>query len=111
IIRCSFSHISRCQNTVSHRLATFGRVVAHDEAGGCPNGTAGPPAGTFKSILSDEEMQDQLEQFTSVMQEKFLSGQDSEHMDYPQIDNDEMLDDHWSREANYDAEDKYFNED
>uniref|UniRef100_A0A453K1B0 CCD97-like C-terminal domain-containing protein n=1 Tax=Aegilops tauschii subsp. strangulata TaxID=200361 RepID=A0A453K1B0_AEGTS len=45
------------------------------------------------------------------MQEKFLSGQDSEHMDYPQIDNHEMLDDHWSREANYDAEDKYIDKD
>ena len=86
-------------------------VVAHDDNGGCPNETAAPPAGTFKPILSPEEMEDQLEQFTSVMQEKFLSGQDSEHMDYLQIDNDEMLDDHWSREANYDAEDKYFNED
>lgn len=86
-------------------------MVAHDDNGGCPNETAAPPAGTFKPILSPEEMEDQLEQFTSVMQEKFLSGQDSEHMDYPQIDNDEMLDDHWSREANYDAEDKYFNED
>ena len=25
---CSIAHISRCQNTVSHRLATFGRVEA-----------------------------------------------------------------------------------
>ena len=56
-------------------------------------------------------MQDQLEQFTYVMQQKFLSGEDTEHMDYSRIDNDEMLDDHWSREANYDAEKKYFEED
>ncbi|RLM54905.1 hypothetical protein C2845_PM10G02050 [Panicum miliaceum] len=33
-----------------------------------------------------------------------VSGEDTEHMDYSQIANDEMLDDHWSREANYDAE-------
>ena len=46
----------------------------------------------------------------SLMQQKFLSGEDTEHMDYSQIDNDEMLDDHWSREANYHAE-KYFEED
>lgn len=56
-------------------------------------------------------MEDQLEQFTSLMQQKFLSGEDSEHMDYSRIDNDEMLDDHWSKEANYDAEEKYFEED
>jgi hypothetical protein len=86
-------------------------VVARENTGQGPNGTVSPPAGTFKQILSAEEMQDQLDQFTSVMHEKFLLGQDSEHMDYPQIDNDEMLDDHWSREANYDAEDKYFDED
>jgi hypothetical protein len=71
----------------------------------------GPAAGTFNQVLSSEEMQDQLEQFTYVMQQKFLTGEDTEHMDYSQIDNDEMLDDHWSREANYDAEEKYFEED
>ena len=71
----------------------------------------GSAAGTFKQTLSSEEMQDQLEQFTYMMQQKFLSGEDTEHMDYSQIDNDEMLDDHWSREANYDAEEKYFEED
>lgn len=68
-------------------------------------------ATTSNQTLSFEEMQDQLEQFTYVMQQKFLSGEDTEHMDYSQIDNDEMLDDHWSREANYDAEEKYFEED
>ncbi|CAN6166505.1 unnamed protein product [Urochloa humidicola] len=71
----------------------------------------GLAAGTSNQMLSSEEMQDQLEQFTSLMQQKFLSGEDTEHMDYSQIDNDEMLDDHWSREANYDAEEKYFEED
>ncbi|KAL5224701.1 hypothetical protein ABZP36_011340 [Zizania latifolia] len=75
------------------------------------NNTGGSPAGAFKQTLSDEEMQDQLEQFTNLMQQKFLSGEDSQHMDYSQIDNDEMLDDHWSKEANYDAEEKYFEED
>ncbi|KAM0859016.1 hypothetical protein ACQ4PT_047485 [Festuca glaucescens] len=86
-------------------------VVAREDTGGGSNGPVAPSAGAFKQILSTEEMQDQLDQFTSVMHEKFLSGEDSEHMDYPQIDNDEMLDDHWSKEANYDAEDKYFDED
>lgn len=87
------------------------QLVVHEDTDQSPNGTGGPLAGTFKQTLSPEEMQDQLEQLTHVMQQKFLSGEDSEHMDYPRIDNDEMLDDHWSKEANYDAEDKYFEDD
>ncbi|EEE69647.1 hypothetical protein OsJ_29258 [Oryza sativa Japonica Group] len=75
------------------------------------NKTGGSPAGTSKQTLSAEEMDDQLEQFTSLMQQKFLSGEDFGHMDYSRIDNDEMLDDHWSKEANYDAGEKYFEED
>lgn len=65
----------------------------------------------YKQTLSAEEMQDQLEQFTHTMQQKFLAGEDTEHLDYSKIDNDERLDDHWLREANYDAEEKYFEED
>ncbi|RLM54155.1 coiled-coil domain-containing protein 97 [Panicum miliaceum] len=83
----------------------------HIITGGCKRAAAvdsnnggGSAAGTFNQTLSSEEMQDQLERFTFVMQQKFLSGEDTEHMDYSHIDNDEMLDDHWSREANYDAE-------
>ncbi|KAF0903283.1 hypothetical protein E2562_026567 [Oryza meyeriana var. granulata] len=88
------------------------RGVDPSEWGVDPNKTGGSPAGTSKQqTLSAEEMEDQLEQFTSLMQQKFLSGEDSEHMDYSRIDNDEMLDDHWSKEANYDAEEKYFEED
>ena len=75
------------------------------------NNGGGSAATTSNQTLSFEEMQDQLEQFTYVMQQKFLSGEDTEHMDYSQIDNDEMLDDHWSREANYDAEENFFEED
>jgi hypothetical protein len=35
-------------------------------------------------MLSSEEMQDQLEKFslTDVMEQKFLSGEGTEHMDY-----------------------------
>jgi hypothetical protein len=86
-------------------------VVANGAAAVDSNNGGGSAAGTFNQTLSSEEMQDQLEQFTFLMQQKFLSGEDTEHMDYSQIDNDEMLDDHWSREANYDAEEKYFEED
>lgn len=76
-----------------------------------PGNGGGSAARALNQTLSSEEMQDQLEQFTYVMQQKFLSGEDTEHMDYSRIDNDEMLDDHWSREVNYDAEEKYFEED
>ncbi|KAF9624374.1 hypothetical protein IFM89_010541 [Coptis chinensis] len=64
-----------------------------------------------KASLSAVEMQDQMEQFTHVMQQKFLSGKDSHYLDYSIIDNDETLDDHWLREANHDAEEKYFADD
>lgn len=61
--------------------------------------------------LSREEMQDQLEQFTHIMQQKFLAGEDTAYLDYSLIDNDERLDDHYLKEVNYDAEEKYFEED
>lgn len=60
--------------------------------------------------LSAEEMEDRMDQFTHVMQQKFLSGDDHQHLDYSKIDEDESLDDHWMREANQDAEEKYFDD-
>ncbi|TYK12071.1 coiled-coil domain-containing protein 97 [Cucumis melo var. makuwa] len=63
------------------------------------------------ATLSEADMQDQMDQFTYIMHQKFLLGEDSEHLDYSKIDNDETLDDHWMREANDDAEEKYFDED
>ncbi|KAL8053720.1 hypothetical protein ABFX02_05G091600 [Erythranthe guttata] len=60
--------------------------------------------------LSTEEIEERLEQFTSVMQHKFLSGKDEQHLDYSKIDEDETLDDHWMKEANQDAEEKYFDD-
>ncbi|KAK4262516.1 hypothetical protein QN277_028068 [Acacia crassicarpa] len=64
-----------------------------------------------ESSLSPEEIEDRLNQFTYIMQQKFLLGEDQEHLDYSRIDNDETLDDHWQREANVDAEEKYFADD
>ncbi|CAL1392903.1 unnamed protein product [Linum trigynum] len=58
--------------------------------------------------LSAEEMEDRMDQFTTVMHQKFLSGEDHEHLDYEKIDDDETLDDHWHQEATRDAEDRYF---
>ncbi|EPS67169.1 hypothetical protein M569_07605, partial [Genlisea aurea] len=59
-------------------------------------------------LLSSVEMEEQLNQFTHIMHQKFLSGEDHQHLDYSKIDGDETLDDHWLREANQDAEEKYF---
>lgn len=64
-----------------------------------------------QATVSAEELQDLMDQFTYIMQEKFLLGEDHEYLDYSKIDNDETLDDHWQREANHDAEEKYFDED
>ncbi|CAH8392437.1 unnamed protein product [Eruca vesicaria subsp. sativa] len=63
------------------------------------------------TVLPPEEMQEMMEQFTSIMQQKFLAGEDHEHLDYTKIDNDENLDDHWLREVGLDAEEKYFGDD
>ncbi|GKU95657.1 hypothetical protein SLEP1_g8988 [Rubroshorea leprosula] len=59
-------------------------------------------------MVSAEDMQDGMEQFTYIMQQKFLSGEDHQYLDYSKIDEDETLDDHWLREANHDAEEKCF---
>lgn len=63
---------------------------------------------TEANILSAEDMQDRMDQFTHIMQQKFLLGVDN--WDYSKIDEDESLDDHWLKEANYDAEEKYFDD-
>ncbi|KAL6571336.1 hypothetical protein OROHE_002979 [Orobanche hederae] len=60
--------------------------------------------------LSLEERQDRMDQFTYIMQQKFLAGEDHQHLDYSKIDGNETLDDHWMNEANQDAEEKYFDD-
>lgn len=64
-----------------------------------------------KKTISDEEVEMKMEHFTRIMQEKFLSGDDTEHVDYAYIDNNVSLDDHWLREITQDAEEKYFEDD
>lgn len=71
-------------------------------------GNLGNKRSTEATSLSAEEMQDRMDQFTTVMQQKFLAGEDHEYFDYSSIDEDVTLDDHWMREANEDAEEKYF---
>ncbi|KAM7494014.1 hypothetical protein LguiB_028623 [Lonicera macranthoides] len=51
-----------------------------------------------------------MDQFTLVMQQKFMSGDGHQHLDYSKINEDESLDDHWMREANQEAEEKYFDD-
>ncbi|CAH2046106.1 unnamed protein product [Thlaspi arvense] len=82
-------------------------TVAMDINGTSSNGEQNDKA----TVLPPEEMQDMMDQFTSIMQQKFLSGEDHQHLDYTKIDSDETLDDHWLREIGLDAEDKYFGED
>ena len=45
------------------------------------------------------------------MEARFLAGEDSEFVDYADIDADRQLDDHWIEQQGRDAEDAYFNED
>ncbi|KAJ4846812.1 hypothetical protein Tsubulata_004604 [Turnera subulata] len=65
----------------------------------------------MEATISAEDVGDMMDQFTCIMHQKFLSGEDHQHLDYSKIDEDVSLDDHWLREANRDAEDKYFAED
>ncbi|KAL6566125.1 hypothetical protein OROGR_001740 [Orobanche gracilis] len=66
--------------------------------------------GPEANSLSLEERQDQMDQFTYIMQQKFLAGEDHQHLDYSKIDDNETLDDHWMSEANQDAQEKYFDD-
>ncbi|MCI18978.1 coiled-coil domain-containing protein 97-like, partial [Trifolium medium] len=75
------------------------------------NATSDPPRVRHGPTLSSEELEDRMNQFIYIMQQKFLLGEDHEHVDYSKIDNDETLDDHWQREANVDAEERYFADD
>lgn len=96
--------------TMDNRDVPNGAQTAGQSDG--PNGIQTTTGGhSEKETLSAAELEDQMDQFTHIMQQKFLLGEDSEYLDYTQIDNDETLDDHWQREANHDAEEKYFAED
>ncbi|XP_059642788.1 uncharacterized protein LOC132284681 [Cornus florida] len=90
-------------NGSSHHLEVhFGDLDAFNNA---QSTSVIPSEGT---TLPEAEIQDRMDQFTHIMQQKFMSGEDHQHLDYSKIDEDETLDDHWLREANLDAEEKYF---
>nr|KYP51481.1 hypothetical protein KK1_026639 [Cajanus cajan] len=82
-----------------------------NEANVIDNAASDPARVSREPTLSAEELEERMNQFTYIMQQKFLLGEDREHLDYTKIDNDETLDDHWQREANIDAEERYFADD
>ncbi|KAL8159302.1 hypothetical protein V2J09_000839 [Rumex salicifolius] len=103
------SEMEHVENNRNANVSSSSEVSQYDSKG-TGGGLPMVPA-EDKSLLSAAEMQDQLDQFTSIMQQKFLAGEDHDYLDYSKIDEDETLDDHWLREADDDAEEKYFAED
>lgn len=67
-----------------------------------------PPAAHNPATLSEQERAQNAHEFSHVMQQKFLAGED-EGVDYAAIDKDEMLDD--LEVQAQDAEAKYFDSD
>ncbi|GAQ91540.1 hypothetical protein KFL_008030020 [Klebsormidium nitens] len=53
----------------------------------------------------------QIDDFRRIMRERFLEGQDGEHVDYRAVDSDAKLDDDWLGQVDRDAQEKYFDED
>ncbi|XP_073135224.1 uncharacterized protein [Henckelia pumila] len=89
------------------------KVVEETTQKGGEDMEVGPSSRSQQKIENKEtnlELSDRMEQFTYIMQQKFLSGADHGHMDYLKIDEDETLDDHWMKVASQDAEDKYFDD-
>jgi len=66
-----------------------------------------PPLPDLPSV----EMVELEMEFTRLMKERFLGGEDGAFVDYRQIDNDATLDAEWQREEDQDMEDRYFDED
>eukprot|EP00245_Coleochaete_scutata_P005521 TRINITY_DN19157_c0_g1_i1.p1 TRINITY_DN19157_c0_g1~~TRINITY_DN19157_c0_g1_i1.p1 ORF type:complete len:539 (-),score=131.36 TRINITY_DN19157_c0_g1_i1:647-2263(-) len=58
-----------------------------------------------------ESMEARMNSLRRIMQEKFLAGEDENHVDYKKIDSDVTLDDNWLQEISRDAEEKYFEQD
>ncbi|KAL9242747.1 hypothetical protein vseg_016716 [Gypsophila vaccaria] len=103
---------SDTDNANANRMSNSSQVepvnAQREATDGVPSTSTGQ---VERPALTPTEMQEQLDQFTYIMQQKFLSGQDKEHFNYSKIDEDQTLDDHWIKEANHDAEEKYFAED
>lgn len=107
------SRASHPREAQGHASEASGRPVetSGEEPQHTSEGMSGEETTSGSQYLSPAELADKMEDFTRVMQEKFLSGMDSEHVDYGRIDNDAALDDDWMPEITRDAEEKYFEED
>eukprot|EP00898_Chlorokybus_atmophyticus_P008576 jgi/Chlat1/871/Chrsp107S01318 len=81
---------------------------SHQEAS---TATDQPATDSTLPTVSAEERLSMAEDFTSLMKQKFLAGDDMEFLNYRHIDDDATLDDDWLKDADRDAEDKYFDED
>lgn len=68
-----------------------------------------PPASKHGGELSAASQSN--EEFLALMQQRFLNGDDHEHIDYHAIDKNATLDDDWAAEAEGDAQEKYFDAD
>ncbi|CAI9759485.1 unnamed protein product [Fraxinus pennsylvanica] len=71
----------------------------HSNYGACNNMHSTTAETVEEDSSSPDAMIDRMEQFTSIMQQKFLSGEDHQHLDYSKIDHDETFDDHWMKEV------------
>ena len=60
-----------------------------------------------EDIMAGQENEEVL---VSIMQARFLSGEDTS-VNYKDIDNDVSLDNDWALQADQDAQDKYFESD
>ncbi|KAL9253462.1 hypothetical protein AKJ16_DCAP05902 [Drosera capensis] len=87
---------------ISERLLSIENTPSEDQEGSKddPNTNTRTTAHVQKQELSEAEMQDLMDPFTYIMQFKFLSGEDHEHLDYSKIDEDLALDEHCIRESN-----------
>ena len=67
-------------------------------------------ADKYSSSLPADHAQNS-EDFMALMQQRFLAGDDHEHVDYAAIDKNASLDDDWAAQAEEDAQEKYFDAD
>lgn len=68
-----------------------------------------PPASKHGDGVSVDPQS--TEEFLALMHQRFLNGDDHEHVDYHVIDKNVTLDDDWAAQAEGDAQEKYFDAD
>jgi hypothetical protein len=77
--------------------------------GGTDGAHAGTEAVNGTVHISAQQQAENREEFLSIMKARFLAG-DEEGVNYDAIDKDASLDEHWAKEEQQDAEDKYFDD-